>query len=64
MALEHFPRIIGLRDGELAFDLPAKQVTPAHLHTLYAQHLHELTSAAVEAAPVDASPQPAVMHCR
>ena len=23
MALRHFPRIIGLRDGELAFDLPA-----------------------------------------
>ncbi len=64
MALEHFPRIIGLRNGELAFDLPAKQVTPALLQTLYAQHLHELTTPAVDALPIDASSQPAVMHCR
>jgi phosphonate transport system ATP-binding protein len=28
MALAHFPRIVGLRDGALAFDLPAAQVTP------------------------------------
>ena len=31
MALAHFPRIIGLREGELAFDLPATQVTPRAL---------------------------------
>jgi phosphonate transport system ATP-binding protein len=42
MALAHFPRIIGVRAGELAFDLPAAQVTPQHLNDLYAQHLHEL----------------------
>jgi phosphonate transport system ATP-binding protein len=42
MALHHFPRIIGLRDGALAFDLPAAQVTPDHLHQLYDQHLDEL----------------------
>jgi phosphonate transport system ATP-binding protein len=42
MALRHFPRIIGLRDGRLAFDLPAAQVTPERLHQLYDQHLDEL----------------------
>lgn len=43
MALHHFPRIIGLRGGALAFDLPAAEVTPEHLHQLYDQHLEELT---------------------
>jgi phosphonate transport system ATP-binding protein len=42
MALAHFPRIIGLRHGELAFDLPTDQVTPERLQDLYAQHLDEL----------------------
>jgi phosphonate transport system ATP-binding protein len=43
MALAHFPRIIGLKNGELAFDLPTHQVTPVRLKDLYAQHLDELT---------------------
>lgn len=42
MALAQFPRIIGLRDGVLAFDLPAQQVTPDRLAALYAQHEDEL----------------------
>lgn len=65
MALAHFPRIVGLRDGALAFDLPAADVTPQHLQALYAQHLHELTGPAL--APDDAfpgSPAPVAMHCR
>lgn len=65
MALAHFPRIVGLRDGALAFDLPASAVTPLHLQTLYAQHLHELHSAA--GAPGDApavAPAPVAMICR
>jgi phosphonate transport system ATP-binding protein len=37
MALQHFPRIIGLRGGQLVFDLPAAQVSPALLQDLYAQ---------------------------
>jgi phosphonate transport system ATP-binding protein len=37
-ALACFPRIVGLRDGQVAFDLPAGQVTPALLSALYAQH--------------------------
>jgi phosphonate transport system ATP-binding protein len=43
MALAHFPRIIGLKNGELAFDLPTALVTPERLKDLYAQHLDELT---------------------
>ncbi|MBZ8138344.1 phosphonate ABC transporter [Rubrivivax gelatinosus] len=35
-ALAAFPRIVGLRDGRLAFDLPAAEVTPARLQALYA----------------------------
>lgn len=69
MALTNFPRIIGLRDGMMAFDLPAAQVTPALLQQLYANHLQELDGPApatefsadllpaTEAAPV-------VMLCR
>lgn len=64
VALEHYPRIIGLRDGALAFDLPAAQVTREHLARLYDQHEDELHGP----APVDAvpppPPQPVVMHCR
>ncbi|MHB1248288.1 MAG: phosphonate ABC transporter ATP-binding protein [Polaromonas sp.] len=64
MALRHFPRIVGLRDGELAFDLPAADVTPERLQALYAQHLHELTgSAPVEDLPAAGSPA-VVMYCR
>lgn len=65
MALAHFPRIIGLRDGMLAFDLPAADVSPQHLQALYAQHLHELTGPATlghDAFPAPSAP--VVMHCR
>ena len=66
MALAHFPRIVGLREGELAFDLPAHQVTAEHLARLYEKYEHELRGeaavAAVDIAPAPA--QPAVMHCR
>ncbi|MGB9194914.1 MAG: hypothetical protein WCB88_13370, partial [Azonexus sp.] len=36
LALKWFPRVIGLRGGELAFDLPAAQVDAAMLRDLYA----------------------------
>ena len=65
MALAHFPRIVGLRGGELAFDLPAAQVTQQHLLDLYAQHLNELTGPAeVDLVPEAPTPTPVVMHCR
>lgn len=63
MALAHFPRIVGLREGVVAFDLPAAQVTPAHLQALYAQHLDELTGPAA-ADDFPGAPAPVAMHCR
>jgi phosphonate transport system ATP-binding protein len=79
MALAHFPRIVGLREGRVAFDLPAAQVTRERLERLYAQHEHELSGtvvltgapAALDPAsgptPASAEPPraaPVVMHCR
>ena len=66
VALAHFPRVIGLRDGALAFDLPAAEVTRERLAQLYDQFEHELRGEA-PAAPLDApapGPQPVAMHCR
>jgi phosphonate transport system ATP-binding protein len=54
-----------MRDGQVVFDLPASSVTPAHLHDLYAQHLHELDGPAVAQDNVPDMPVlPVVMHCR
>ena len=65
MALAHFPRIVGLRDGALAFDLPAAAVTQEHLHALYAQQLDELTGpSSIDADSFPAAIAPVVMHCR
>jgi phosphonate transport system ATP-binding protein len=68
VALAQFPRIVGLRDGVLAFDLPAAQVSREHLARLYAQHEHELLGApaagAADLAAAPPAPQPVAMHCR
>ena len=65
VALAHFPRIIGLRDGQLAFDLPAAQVTRERLAALYAQFEHELRGEVPVAEPdTPQAPPPVVMHCR
>jgi phosphonate transport system ATP-binding protein len=65
VALAHFPRIIGLRDGQLAFDLPAAEVTRERLAALYDQFEHELRGEVpVNVVEEAATPQPAVMHCR
>jgi phosphonate transport system ATP-binding protein len=57
MALQHFPRIVGLRDGEVVFDLPTCDVTPARLTDLYARHLDELAGSAPPLAlPVSLAP--------
>ncbi len=65
MALAHFPRIVGLRDGQVVFDLPAAEVNSQHLQALYAQHLHELSGpASPEADALPADPPAVVMHCR
>ena len=67
MALAHFPRIIGLRDGQLVFDLPSAQVSPERLAHLYDQYEHELRGEVLPVALPDAAPAgpaPVVMHCR
>jgi phosphonate transport system ATP-binding protein len=65
VAVAAFPRVIGLRDGALAFDLPSRDVDRARLERLYAQHEHELRGE-VPLPPPEAPPgsPPAVMHCR
>ena len=65
VALARFPRVIGLRDGVVAFDLPAVDVTPDKLQQLYAQHEDELTGAAPPSDDVPIVPAvAATMHCR
>lgn len=65
MALSNFPRILGMREGQLMFDLPSAQVTPERLQALYAQHLDELEGPApvLEERPVAAQVAIAV-NCR
>lgn len=65
MALAGFPRIVGLREGELAFDLPASDVTRDQLERLYAQYENELTGAPLlPSADDEDGPRSARMHCR
>ncbi len=45
LALAHFPRIIGVRDGQIMFDLPREQVHPGVVRALYAgERLAESTA--------------------
>ena len=65
VATSKFPRVIGLRDGKLVFDLPSSEVSKELLADLYRQHEHEL----YQNAPVlaDRAPEPApvkIIHCR
>jgi len=62
-ALAHFDRIVGLRDGAVAFDLPTAQVGREQLLQLYAQHEDELDGRPALALP-PAETTPVVMHCR
>lgn len=48
LALNEFPRIVGVRDGRIAFDLPSAQVTESLLHELYAAEGAELPTLANE----------------
>jgi len=61
LALQHFPRVVGLRDGRLLFDLPPAQVTPALLAELYA---HESGAAEPADDGPSAPPRAIVMQCR
>jgi len=65
MALAHFPRIVGLRQGRVMFDLPTARVTQALLAKLYADHEDELHGqAGPQDRPEAPVPAPVVMHCR
>jgi len=64
MALRIFPRIVGLRDGALMFDLPAAEVTADRLHALYEHRLDELQGTAPQDEPAQPVPLPVQMHCR
>ena len=37
-ALRYFPRIVGIKEGNLAFDLPVEKVTPSLLEDTYERH--------------------------
>jgi phosphonate transport system ATP-binding protein len=65
-ALAHFPRIVGLRHGQLAFDLPVAEVTRHRLEALYAQHQGELRGEPTDTPAVDAAAaaRPVALHCR
>lgn len=54
LALAHFPRVLGLREGRLVFDLPAAEVSPARLAALYERFEHELSGAPPLAPAADA----------
>ena len=57
VARAHFERIVALRDGRIAFDAPAAEVTDDMLRALYADHEDELSERLEGAAPfVDQSP--------
>ncbi|UCJ19221.1 ATP-binding cassette domain-containing protein [Pseudomonas sp. MM211] len=52
LALTHFPRIIGLRDGQIVFDLAASDVDRQRLDTLYAnEQLNPETQGVATASP-------------
>lgn len=61
-ALRHFPRIIGLRAGEVAFDRPATDVTAELLQDLYAQELQADPS--LPPAEPAAQPRLVALNCR
>jgi phosphonate transport system ATP-binding protein len=61
MALQHFTRIIGLREGQLEFDLPSPLVTPELLQDLYAQ---EAPLPPVLPLEDPQPPRTVVMNCR
>ncbi|MDN5504181.1 MAG: ATP-binding cassette domain-containing protein [Comamonas sp.] len=72
LALANFARIVGVRDGRLAFDLPAAQVSDAQLQALYAHadgspaDLPTLHNRLAPVAPADtAAPAPIQVNaCR
>jgi phosphonate transport system ATP-binding protein len=64
VALDRFARIVGLRAGQIAFDLPAAAVTRELLTDLYGSEFAQLDEPGGSEFMPSALPQPAVMHCR
>jgi phosphonate transport system ATP-binding protein len=64
VALTHFPRVVGMREGRIAFDLPAAQVTRDKLAQLYDQYEHELRGGVAPLPEgLSPAPPPVAMHC-
>jgi phosphonate transport system ATP-binding protein len=64
VALERFARIVGLRAGHLAFDLPAAAVTRDMLAALYGSEFEQLEAPAAPEVGPATLPPPVVLHCR
>lgn len=64
MALRHFGRVIGLRDGVLQFDAVAADVGPDRLRALYHGRLDELDGRVPVDLPLADAPATVVAHCR
>ena len=56
LALAHFPRIVGLRDGRILFDKPSTAVSPVDLEALYANEQLQAQR------PVSPPPAPVSLH--
>lgn len=54
LALKWFPRLVGMRNGEIVFDRPTAAVTKTMLHELYATEGRTLPSQGVEARDEEA----------
>lgn len=63
-ALAHFDRVVGLREGAVAFDLPTRSVGREHLLRLYAQHEDELAGVPGAPPPEGVATLPAAMPFR
>jgi phosphonate transport system ATP-binding protein len=55
LALAHFPRIIGVREGRIVFDLPPEAIGTSALDALYANE--QLPAVPTWAAPAPVSVQ-------
>ena len=68
LALRWFPRVVGLRNGEVAFDRPNAEVTPAMLEALYASEgglaARHVDGTAVIGADTFAAPPRSRLVCR
>lgn len=62
LALAEFPRIVGIRDGRIVFDLPTAAVDDARLRDLYAAEGATLPTLATDAPPPEPAGAPLPVH--